>query len=104
MIKKTSIKKYIDFYRNEYEDYMNVNSNDTTYKYFTLEEQIERYSKHYSFWLIKKDELKHNNYKDKNNREKFIQMEIVRTLNTIQNMFPNDVVLKINCLAISKIK
>ena len=32
MIKTTIIKKYIDFYRNDYENYMNIKTNDRTYK------------------------------------------------------------------------
>ena len=95
MLKKPTLKKYLELYRKEYEEYNNVNSFDKGYKIYDIDEQIIRYSKHLSFWLIKRYELEKIKPKDFKNRALFLHIEINRTLDTIENMFPLETVKRI---------
>ena len=99
MLKKATLKKYLDLYRSEYEEYLNVNSFDKGYKLYSIDEQITRYSKHLSFWLMKRDELEKSKPKDFKNRGLFLHIEINRTIDTIQNMFPWETVKQIIVIA-----
>lgn len=99
MLKKPTLKKYIELYRHEYEEFLGVNSLDKGYKIFSLDDQIIRYSKHLSFWLMKRDELEQSKPKDMKQRSLFFHLEINRTLTTIENIFDWDTMKRIVFIA-----
>ena len=95
----------LEAYRNEYEEFMQTSTKDKTHKYFTEVQQIVRYSKHLAFWYIQLNKLKqaeeHNpaEYHIIKDREPFIKKQIVDTMAKMNNMFSQEVILKINHLA-----
>ncbi len=50
--------QFEDIYRDEFEKYTGMNTRDNTVKLFTLDEQIDRYSKSLSFWTLLCDKIK----------------------------------------------
>ena len=92
---KNIYKKMLDFYRDEYEDFIGVSSFDTSLKSFTLEEQIMRYAKHLSFWYMKLDQLKKYNPTDIDDHKIFLKFEISRAMTTVRTILPTEAVKKI---------
>ena len=84
-------KYYLELYRQEYEEYMKVNSYDRSEKLFTEEEQILRYSKHLSFWLMKFDLIRANKPPDYDTHIAFLVQAILKTQKYIDEMFPKNV-------------
>ena len=91
---KKICKQFLDYHRDEYEQFMGVSSLDKSYKLFSLEQQQMRYAKHISFWYMKRDEIKNSN---NNNIEQlhFLQVQIYESLKNLKQMFPNDVIEQI---------
>ena len=87
-------KNYVDFYRNEYEEFIGVSTLNTNLQIYTLEEQIMRYAKHLSFWYMKIDQLKQTQPADTKQKETFLTLEIQRTINSISKIIPTEIVGK----------
>ena len=92
---KNIFNKYLDYYRDEYEDFMGVSTLNTNSQIYTLEEQVMRYAKHLSFWYMKIDQLKQTQPDDMKIKNKFLKMETQRTIRTIENIFPEEIVSQI---------
>ena len=94
--KKTDIE-LLEYYRHEYGKFTGTNTEDTSYKLFTLKEQIDRYSLKLAFWYIKIDELKQkepNELKDKDEIN-FVKAQALETIKRINDLFPSDAVQEI---------
>ena len=48
----------VEYFRKTYENVMCIDSKVVSYRACTLDEQIERYSKHITFWYIQLDKWK----------------------------------------------
>ena len=89
---KDIFNKCLDYYRDEYEEFMGVSTFSTNSQIFTLEEQVMRYAKHLSFWYMKLDQLKQTKPADIKYKNKFLKLETQRTIKTIENIFPDEIV------------
>ena len=93
MIKETTFKPFLCYFRDEYEEFIGEDNLDINSRLLTLEEQIMRYAKHLAFWCMKKDQLEKKN--EKGEKMSATKLEIERTMNVIKNIFPNNVLITI---------
>ena len=85
-------KHFADYFRKSYEEFMGVSTKEIIYNIYTLEEQIERYSKNLTFWFIQLDKIiGGKNTKNKIIKIRFIKSQINRLMNTIANIFPGNI-------------
>ena len=95
----------LEAYRNEYEEFMQTSTKNKTHTYFTEVQQIVRYSKHLAFWYMQLNKIKHaeehnpQEYNIIKDREPFIKKQIIDTMAKMNQMFSQEVILKINHLA-----
>lgn len=82
----------LEYYRDEYEDFIGVSTFDVSLKAFTLEQQIMRYGKHICFWYMKKDQLDFRNPPNKTDHRTFINLEIKRAMDMIKERLPKKAV------------
>ena len=99
MNKIYNTKYYLELYRQEYEEYMEVNSKERYIELFTEQEQIQRYSKHLSFWLMKFDLIQLNKPPDYDTHSTFLLQAILKTQKSIHEMFPKSVIDTIKTIA-----
>lgn len=93
--------QFEDIYRDEFEKYTGMNTKDTSIKFFSLEEQIGRYSKAMSFWILLRDRITlskkvNPTYYHKNeNNLNYINCMIHTNMCKIDNQFPTPAVKEI---------
>ena len=92
MVESYNTKYYLELYRQEYEEYTGISSYDTSKKLFTEQDQIIRYSKHLGFWLMKFDLIRLNKPSDYDTHSIVVLKNIAKTNDSINQMFPKDVV------------
>lgn len=91
-INNTKNNRYcMDYFRQNYESFMGIDSKDVSYQAYSLDDQIERYSKNIAFWYIQLDKVKKTYGKNKIIKIKFIKEQILRFINSTQNIFPENV-------------
>ena len=83
----------MEHFRESYESFMGIDSENHSYQAYTLDEQIERYSKNIAFWYIQLDKIKNSYGKNSNKllKVKFIKEQILRLINNSHDVFPDDV-------------
>lgn len=86
--------------KKRYKAYVGVNPDDVEIKYFTTKDQIERYAKNLSFWLIESEPVNMDNLTGKQVAKKFIVANAKKNIiNIINNKFEPTLVEQINILA-----
>ena len=93
LIEDTKTNRYwLDYFRESYEQFIGVSTATIKKQLYTLEEQIERYSKNLAYWYIQLELEKtesHVNYpNDIQPKSEFIKSQITRLLNIIKDIFP----------------
>ncbi len=104
-IKDTESNKYwLDYFRKSYEEFTGVSTATIKKKFYTLEEQIERYSLNLAYWYIQLEmEKTESNVKYPKGIEPksiFIKSEIIRIMNIIKDIFPSNITTTIHKQAI----
>ena len=91
LIEDTETNKYwLDYFREGYEQYTGVSTTTIKKQLYTLEEQVESYSRTLAYWYIQLDMEKtepHVNYP----KSEFIKSQIVRSMNIIKDIFPSNI-------------
>ena len=96
LIEDTETNKYwLDYFREGYEQYTGVSTTTIQKQLYTLEEQVERYSRTLAYWYIQLEMEKtepHVNYpNDIQPKSEFIKSQIVRLMNIIRDIFPSNI-------------
>jgi len=104
-IKDTKSNKYwLDYFRKSYEEFNNVSTATIKKGLYTLEEQVERYSRNLAYWYIQLEmEKKESNVKypkDIESKRMFIKSQIVRLLNIIKDYHSSNITKTIHKNAI----
>ena len=93
MVKNTKSNKFwMEYFRKSYEQFMDIDSTNFEIKGYTLEEQVERYSKNLAYWYIQFETNKPHKSKIKQlQKEQFIKLQIKNLQDLSKNIFPPDV-------------
>lgn len=90
-----SNKYWLAYFRKSYEEFNGVSTSSMKKQFYTLEEQIERYSTNLAYWYIQlemdKKESNVKYLKDVQPKDVFIKSQIVRLMNIIRNIFPSNI-------------
>ena len=80
-----------------------VSTNNLQQQFYTLEEQIERYSRNLAYWYIQLEMDGKGKYKQLKHiqpKETFIKSQIIRLMNTTKQIFPPDVPTLVHQMAV----
>jgi len=94
LIEDTNSNRYwLDYFRTSYEEFIGVSTATIKKQLYTLEEQVEKYSRNLAYWYIQLELEKtesHVNYpNDIQPKNEFIKSQITRLLNIIKDIFPS---------------
>ena len=105
LIEDTKSNKYwLDYFRKSYEEFTGVSTATIKKQFYTLEEQIERYSLNLAYWYIQleKEKTESNVKYPKGIESKsiFIKSQIVRLINIIKDYHSSNITKTIHKQAI----
>ena len=91
------------YYRKNYEQFIGISTKSLEQQFYTLEEQVERYSRNLAYWYIQLEmdcRTKFKHPKHIQPKETFIKSQITRLMNTIKNIFPPDLPTLVHEMAV----
>ncbi len=93
MVKNTKSNQFwMEYFRKSYENFMEIDTTHFEIQVYTLEEQVERYSKNLAYWFIQLESDKQHKSKIKQlQKEQFIKLQIKNLQDLSKNIFPPDV-------------
>ena len=90
-----SNRYWLDYFRKSYETFTSASTTNVKKQFYTLEEQMERYSKNLAYWYIQlemeKSEINVKYAKDIQPKKVFIKSQIVRLMEIIKDIFPSTI-------------
>ena len=103
LVEPTKSNKYwLGYFSKSYEQFLGVSTTIINRQFYTLEEQMERYSRNLAYWYIQLETLGqkiHRTPKHIEPKETFIISQIKRLHNTIEKLFQPDIIPVIKQMA-----